>query len=92
MGEAVREYRTVQVEIRRNSDGEVRLYSDEYWSGNPYVWADGNYSCDCNRELFFEQVAGNDAWETLECTDGRFSVRVTDNEKVVHQDGVWPNG
>lgn len=67
--------------IRNNATDEVREYRaltviDEVmgWP-NDFIWAEGNYSCDCNRELFFARAAGHEA-ETTECTDWRFSVNL----------------
>lgn len=77
------------VEIRRNSDGVVRKYQDEYeWHGD-YIWADGNYSCDCNRYLFFQRVAKEPEGD-CECGDGAYSVRITDKDgKLLYQDDTW---
>lgn len=57
----------VEVHIIRNSDGVERTYRDmdellrddgETWSD--YMWRDGNWSCDCNRYLFFQRAAGEE--------------------------------
>ena len=74
----------VVAEIRKNDTGEVREYetdeilmNDEDYP-NPFNWSDNNYSCDCNRLLFFNR-AGNEEKEedwNVECTDGRFSVNL----------------
>lgn len=48
----------IEVHIRRASDGEVRIHKDEYGNNPRYQWGDGNYSCDCNRYLFFERAGG----------------------------------
>lgn len=67
--------------IRKNATGEVRRYeTDEILEDgetHPSVfnWEENNFSCDCNRELFFERSAGNEI-ETEECSDGRFSVNL----------------
>lgn len=69
--------------IRNNATGEVRASDevaiiepgDRYPS--PYIWSEGNYSCDCNRELIFERAAGKEpADDSTPCTDGRFSVNL----------------
>ena len=56
----------VNVHIRRNADGAVRVYPfPEYgWDtdGSDFIWSDGNYACDCNRHLFFERAGGNDPY------------------------------
>jgi hypothetical protein len=67
--------------VRRVADGAVRksektaILDDGDEIPNPYIWQEGNYSCDCNRELFFERAAGNEPGET-ECGGGRFQVNL----------------
>jgi len=67
--------------IRRVADGEVRkmddvaiLNADEKFP-SPFIWSDGNYACDCNRELFFDRAAGNKSAESA-CSDDRFEVNL----------------
>lgn len=74
----------VLIYIRNNETGEVRQYADELiegWdAGQPsiFIWEDGNFSCDCNRRLFFARVKGEDEdWEG-DCSDGKFSVNIRD--------------
>lgn len=82
------------VYIRRNSDGVVRDYKDDWpWeksnSGVEYQWADGNYSCDCNRKLFFCRAA-NEPEEDIECGDSAYDVRITDDAgKEIYADDRW---
>lgn len=56
---------TADVYIRRVADGMVRVYREDPWHppegesiGSIYLWEDGNYSCDCNRHLFFQRAGG----------------------------------
>lgn len=83
------------VEIRRNVDGKMGIYEDKYpWGlGSDFMWADGNYSCDCNRYLFFMRAIGEDEGKLIDdrCSDGAYSVRITDQGKVLYQDGEWPS-
>ena len=57
------------VDIRRNSDGIVRRYHNEYgWHESAdFWWADGNGRCDCNRSLFFARAGGDPEPEHPEC-------------------------
>lgn len=65
--------------IRKNSTGEVRRHKcseilhDDESAPSDFNWSENNFSCDCNRELFFE--IGND-FDKEECSDGRFSVNL----------------
>lgn len=47
---------TITARLRKESTGEIRPYTYTI-PGNPdgtfYLWTEGNYSCDCNRELFW---------------------------------------
>ena len=62
--------------IRDNTNNKIKLYTTEsIWDfdnnePHTYIWQDGNYSCDCNRHLFFYDDWGG------ECGDGGFSVNL----------------
>lgn len=69
--------------IKRVDDGVIHKYEtsadlsgdDEY--PDPYIWTDGNYACDCNRELFFEYADGKEYGDIeTECTESRFEVNL----------------
>lgn len=71
-------------EIRNNETGEVREYeTDEILENgskhpNIFNWEENNYSCDCNRLLFFNRAKGEEKdedWD-VECSDGKFSVNL----------------
>ncbi len=63
------------VAITDNATGETVLCElpGEFDS---YLWDEGNYSCDCNREIFFRRAKGEevDSNEVF-CSEGRFSYR-----------------
>lgn len=82
------------VEIRRNSDGLVRKYHDPnlvwYDDGSRYIWSEGNFSCDCNRALFFACAADEEDPDTP-CGDTAYSVRVVSDGGVEqYADENWP--
>jgi hypothetical protein len=71
--------------IRRNSDGKVVCHAHDLSlrdgsaldAGDvSYMWLDGgNYSCDCNRYLFFERAEGRDPeWNEGVCGETDYSV------------------
>jgi hypothetical protein len=68
--------------IRDNATGEIREYETEEFIGTrdkepiTYNWEEGNYSCDCNRKLFFERAKDKEAKFDMNsgCTDGKYSV------------------
>jgi hypothetical protein len=72
----------ITVSITRVMDGVRREFHTEdfCWDGRPYefedfIWTEGNYSCDCNRELFFERAAGKEHGEIdSPCGKGRFRI------------------
>lgn len=72
----------------RNSDRLIRTMQEN----GPenvlvFMWSDGNYSCDCNRALFFANTVG-DPDPDQECGDKAYSVRITsENGSVLHVDG-----
>jgi hypothetical protein len=62
--------------IRKNSTGEVRkCHFDFDWfkedSDDSFWWTEGNFGCDCNRELAFE---GSDIKDSeLRCGETAFT-------------------
>ena len=71
----------VLVKIKKNKTGEiVDYYNDStIWDNgiNFFIWEEGNYSCDCNRELFFERAKGNEPdSDNVKCGTGGFSVNI----------------
>lgn len=69
-------------QIRKNSTGEVRDYptyaiiEDGEESPDTYIWEDGNFSCDCNRRLFFLRANNDEEPDDEDCGDTAFSVRL----------------
>ena len=66
--------------IRENKTGKVV----EYNSPQPeepnlcyYIWSDGNFSCDCNRSLFFS----NNKVDS-ECGNEKYSVNVFNKDTM----------
>lgn len=81
--------------IRNNATREVRRCefdipkeADDY--SYKLLWQEGNFSCDCNRRLFFEQsIEGREGSddENIVCGDGGFSVTITGpNGTVLYSD------
>ena len=78
----------VLVTLTRVADGVARTFQrDEDLSTLDYAWHDGNYSCDCNRELFFARAADEPEPE-INCSDGRFRARIVrvDTGAVVYEE------
>jgi hypothetical protein len=61
--------------IRRSSTGETRQYDFDYYGD--YTWDEGNYSCDCNRALFFARAKGEEDPEDRPCGEEAYFVRIT---------------
>lgn len=73
----------IAAEIRNNLTGEIRLHmtdgimeeGDDH--PNAFIWEEGNYACDCNREIFFFRAGGERTPdEESACTDDRYSVNL----------------
>jgi len=72
----------LKIEIRRNQDGVVAadVWNGQEWTeASDFLWSDGNYSCDCNREHFFLRAMGQDEDDdsATACGDERFSARIS---------------
>ena len=80
----------VKVRITKNDTGEVREYVDPDGSETvPFMWSEGNYTCDCNREIFFKRARNEDVdLDAQNCSYGRYSVEILDPEsnEVIYAD------
>jgi len=73
----------IDVYIKNNETGEVRVYHDDFnwqdYEGGTalsrilYQYGEGNYSCDCNRELFFARSVGEEG-DDVSCSETRFTI------------------
>jgi hypothetical protein len=74
------------VHIGRNADGETRRFSFDYYGY--YIWDEGNYSCDCNRALFFARAKGEEDPENRPCGEEAYSVWITsaDDGRELYRD------
>ena len=68
--------------IRKNATGEIREYKTEVWlfddnkEPDSYMWSEGNFSCDCNRCLFFDRAGGEEENWHHPCGDELYSVNL----------------
>jgi hypothetical protein len=80
----------VTITIVDKASGKSVTYKEPQYYDSPYMWEEGNYSCDCNRKLFFirEKEGREPTKEETPCNSGknRFLVKV-----VYRADGcvVW---
>src|SRR6185369_9384398 len=60
------------IAIRRNVDGLVRMYRhDMTWDEcSAFSWLENNYSCDCNRYLFFQRAEDDPEDDARGCGEG----------------------
>ena len=73
--------------IRENATGKMVKYEDSYpyWddqesrhSSLRFMFEDGNYSCDCNRKLFFGRAYLTEfSDEETPCGHSKYSVKIT---------------
>lgn len=62
--------------LRRNSDGLVRIIHEdgEFDEGAEFQWMENNYSCDCNRHLFFQRASSEDDSGDKTCGETAYRV------------------
>ena len=79
------------IEIKRVSDGVLVIIAEDLdfvqWHAgvepcvSTYIWEEGNYSCDCNRAIFFNRAQGQETdIDERQCGDGGYIVRITEAE------------
>ncbi len=78
----------VEISLRRNSDGIVRVLQASYSYCDDreeevrlieFMWSEGNYGCDCNRYLFFERAGCHEPTDEeselhCNCGEDRYTV------------------
>lgn len=81
-----------QVYITDNKTGETRVYTDPYLApdkrtGKFYIWEDGNYSCDCNRALFFQWAVNKSEYDIdVSCGHTRYSIEIKEDGETVYSE------
>ena len=79
----------IRVYIRENATGEIRERDDFTLNLGNYplsdclfIWQDGNYACDCNREIFFKEAGGEEInRDEIDCVpEGRYSIKIENIE------------
>jgi hypothetical protein len=77
---------TLDIEIMQVETGEIATLISEWderdeWP--PFFWTDGNFSCDCNRELEFYRVKGQPrSVDHAQCGSGRYCVKLTAGDQI----------
>ena len=83
------------VHIKDEATGIIHQYKesgsvwlDDDGDYNFYMWSMGNYSCDCNREIFFNNAVDKDSdIDNLECGDQiRYAVNIEIDGEIVYQE------
>lgn len=88
----------IDVHITKVATGEIRIYADNYVYDQDgensdslieRMWESGNYSCDCNRYLFFERPGGgNPYFGTHLCSEELYRVKIVERgtDRVIYQE------
>lgn len=74
----------VTIRLVRMRDGAVRTYSWRHpYVGRDadealrYLWSEGNWSCDCNRQREWDRESGEETdMSQLQCADGGFRMAI----------------
>ena len=78
--------------IKKMSTGEVRQYDSEIWGDgdgpDPYIWSEGNWSCDCNRHDFFNNSGPVTADGTSDyvCGESEYKVKLEVDGKFIYEE------
>lgn len=85
----------VDVQIKHNATGEV--HTERQWmifdpedgeTPSDFMFAEGNYACDCNRHLFFHRAVGVEPEDDRPCGGDAYSVNLVNPKdgKVFYQE------
>lgn len=80
----------VWVHIRKNETGEIRirkdwLFLDANGLPNLFIWQEGNYSCDCNRALFFARANDEDE-DCFDCGESEYSIKIMLGDECIYSE------
>lgn len=79
------------IQIRETATGNVVEMSDQWDDdgSSHFNWSENNYSCDCNRRIFF--FRGMD-FDSPGCSDGAYRVRITraDDGSTLYDEWATP--
>jgi hypothetical protein len=64
------------IEIKDTESNTTCCYVKDF-EFHEYIWSEGNFSCDCNRGIFFENCMDMDVTENP-CGNKRYYLRVYD--------------
>ena len=67
----------LKVEILKVETKEIKTIVQEIQEYFEWQWTEGNYSCDCNRKIFFDDIGYQ---EDVDCSEGLYLVRLSDND------------
>lgn len=91
----------IDVEITDTTSGDTVIYHDDFtykgWSDperSPsyqvtFLWGEGNYSCDCNRFIFYTLAkTGSVPAEHIDCGDTRFKIKIREriSQKLIYSE------
>ena len=71
------------IKIKNNITDEVKdIEKDLEWLGD-FIWSEGNFSCDCNRDIFFN----GDSPDDFECSDNIYTIlSIHNNDELVYSE------
>jgi hypothetical protein len=68
---------SIDVHMRRTADGAERVYRYEPVDDDldliRYMWGGGNFGCDCNRAMHFDEASGEET-DDVPCGEVAFDV------------------
>jgi len=84
------------ISIRCNATGEVRDHTDDldYFNDQELIWlyAEGNYGCDCNRHLLWHRAVGIDPIDdVIPCRGSLYDiVKIVTKAGVAYENDLNP--
>jgi len=69
------------------TEPDEKIDEDNGWP--PFIWEEGNYSCDCNREIYFNRAQGIEIDITKPlCGHSRYRVKIEQAGMETYDEGV----
>lgn len=73
------------LKMKNNITKETKTINVDLDWINDFIWSEGNFSCDCNRQIFFDHNIDKD----IECSSHIYTIlSIHNNDKLVYTEKI----
>lgn len=73
----------LHIKMKNNITGQTKDIKEDLKWIDDFVWSDGNFACDCNRDIFFN----GDSPDDFECSNHIYTIlSIHNNDELVYSE------